>query len=47
MSACRGSGVVSGKRKCYRKEAGSMFPPRCPVQEDEQMECSDLDRVHG
>ncbi|XP_043202092.1 G patch domain-containing protein 2-like [Amphibalanus amphitrite] len=34
------------KRKCDRKEGG-MFPPRRPLQDQEEMECSDLDRLHG
>ena len=39
-----------GKRKCDRKEGGAidgMFPPRAPLQDQEAMECSDLDRLHG
>ena len=39
-----------GKRKCDRKEGGAMdamFPPRRPLQDQEAMECSDLDRLHG
>ena len=41
---------LMGKRKCDRKEGGAidaMFPPRRPLQDQEAMECSDLDRLHG
>ncbi|XP_037073508.1 G patch domain-containing protein 2-like [Pollicipes pollicipes] len=43
----RYAGVMLGKRRCDRKEAGSMFPPPRPGQGDEEMECSDLDRLHS